>query len=215
MILYGFWRSTATWRVRIVLATKGIAYEYRPVNLRREGGGEQHDGAYRALNPMRQVPLLVTEEGGREVRLAQSVAIAEYIEERFPDPPLLPADRLARARVRQIVEIINSGIQPLQNTAVQIHVKDDLGRDDVAWIKTWVGRGLEALEAAVRDTAGAFAVGDALTLADVFIAPQIDFARRFAIDLGPHPTLVRVEAATAGLPAFRDAHALRQIDAPH
>src|SRR5882757_2136348 len=121
MILYGFWRSSATWRVRLVLGLKDLAYEYRAVNL-IENGGEQNRPAYAELNPMRQVPLLeIQEDDGRTVRIAQSLAIAEYLEERFPLPPLLPVGRVDRARVRQIAEAINSGIQPLANTSVRLH----------------------------------------------------------------------------------------------
>jgi len=209
MKLYGFWRSTATWRVRIALAYKGCAYDYQPVDL-RGGGGEQHRPEYGEINPMRQVPVLQLEGGAR---LMQSLAIIEYLEERWPTPPLLPADPIARARARQIAEIMNSGIQPLQNTGVHQHL-ESLGVDHESWVRHWVGRGLGALETTVAGTAGRFAVGDAVSVADVCLVPQLYFARRFGLDLAACPTLVRVEAACAELPAFQQAHAERQPDAP-
>ena len=212
MKLYGFWRSTATWRVRIGLAYKGLDYEVQPIHLRK-GGGEQHGEAYRAMNPMEQVPLLELNEDGRVVRLTQSVAILEYLEERFPEPRLLPADPLLRARVRQLAEMVNAGIQPLQNTSTQLWVKDTLGADEKAWTRHWVGRGLTALEACVAGCAGRFSVGDSVTFADLFLVPELDFARRFLIPLDAYPTLARIDAACAELPAFQQAHADRQPDA--
>lgn len=213
--LHGFWRSTATWRVRIGLEYKGIAYDYQPVHLRK-GGGEQNTDEYRAKNPMRQVPLLELDDGGDGAsprRLAQSVAILEYLEERFPEPRLLPADPVARARARQLVEMTNSGIQPLQNTAVQRHVKHALKADDEAWLRHWVSRGLEALEIVTSETAGTFSIGDAVSLPDLFLVPELYFARRCSIPLDPYPTLVRIDAACAEIPAFARAHAEKQPDA--
>ena len=213
MVLYGYWRSTATWRVRIALAHKGIDYELCPIDLRRAGGGDQHRPEYRAKNPMGQVPLLELDDEGRHVRLAQSLAILEYLEERWPTPPLLPQSRSDRARARQIAEMINSGIQPLQNTGVQEHVRQ-LGVDELAWVGHWVPRGLAALETVVADGAGRFCVGDSVTFADVCLVPQLEFSRRFQIDLTPFPTLVRIANTCAGLDAFERAHADRQPDKP-
>jgi maleylpyruvate isomerase len=212
MILYGFWRSSATWRVRIMLGLKGLAYENRSVNLIE---GQQHRPEYAALNPIRQVPLLeLAEEDGRVVRLAQSLAIAEYLEERFPTPALLPPNRVNRARVRQIAETINSGIQPLGNTSVRKYVTDVLGADDAAWCRHWLSGGLGAVEAMVKTTAGRFAFGDTPTLADVCIVPQMFHAKRFGVDVAPFGTLLRVERACEEIDAFERAHALRQPDAP-
>ena len=212
--LYGFWRSSATWRVRIMLGLKRIDFEVRPVNL-LENGGEQNRPEYAAKNPMRQVPVLeILEDDGRTFRLAQSIAIAEYLEERFPDPPLLPKDRVTRARVRQIAETVNSGIQPLANTSVRLFVRDTLGSDDAAWCKHWLSRGLAAVEAMVELTAGRFAVGDAPTLADVCIVPQLFHARRFGVGMAGLETLLAVERACMELEPFARAHAERQVDAP-
>jgi maleylpyruvate isomerase len=212
MILHGFWRSSATWRVRIGLEVKGLAYEVRPVHLRRAGGGDQHRPEFREKNPMEQVPVLEVEDEGRTLRLTQSLAILEYLDERWPDPPLLPKTRELRARARQIAEIINSGIQPLQNTGVQQHVKE-LGLDDAAWVRRWVEKGMAALESVVAQTAGQYAVGDVLSIADVCIVPQTEFSKRFGIDPSVYPALARVAAACGALEPFRRAHADRQPDA--
>ncbi|WP_394834632.1 maleylacetoacetate isomerase [Pendulispora rubella] len=214
MILYGFWRSSATWRARLMLGLKGLAYEYRAVNL-IENGGEQNRPDYVERNPMRQVPLLeVHEEDGSLVRIGQSLVIAEYLEERFPLPRLLPLGRAERARVRQVAETVNSGIQPLANTAVRIYVHDVLGSDDAAWCRHWVGRGLTAVEAMVQSNAGPFAFGDAPTLADVCIVPQLFHARRFGVDTNAFEALSRIEKACYELDVFARAHAELQPDAP-
>ena len=213
MILYGFYRSSATWRVRIALLLKKLDYELRPVNLIRAGGGDQFRPEHAARNPMQQVPVLEVEEDGKKVHLAQSVAILEYLEERYPDPPLFPASRLLRARARQIAETVNSGIQPLQNTAVRVHV-ESLSIDADAWIRHWVTKGLAALEALVGETAGRYCIGDAVTVADLFVVPELEFAKRFALDLAAYPTLVRIGLACGELEAFQRAHASRQPDAP-
>jgi maleylpyruvate isomerase len=211
--LYGFWRSTATWRVRIGLSHKGLDYEVQPVDLRKDGG-EQHSEAYRALNPMRQVPLLEFEEGGRTVRLTQSLAILEYLEERYPEPRLLPSEQLLRAQARRLAEMVNAGIQPLQNTSTQKYIRATLESDPDVWTRHWVSLGLTALDVAVAESAGRFAVGDAVSVADACIVPEMFFARKLGLDVEPYPTLVRIDAACASLPAFQRAHAQQQPDAP-
>jgi maleylpyruvate isomerase len=212
MRLYGFWRSTATWRVRIALAYKGIDYEYIPVHLQRDGG-EQHRTEFRAMNPIGHVPVLELAIEGHERRIAESMAILELLDELHPSPALLPSDSFLRARARQLALLVVSGIQPLQNTAVQHWVANELGTDAVAWNRHWVTRGLVALETLARETAGAYAVGDAVSFADVCIAPQLHFARRFGIDLEPFPTLRAIDRACAALPSFVHAHADNQPDA--
>lgn len=214
MRLYGYWRSSSTWRVRIALRHKGIAYDDRPVHLLREGG-EQHSPEYRALNPMEEVPTLELEhQGAGRLRLGQSLAIIQYLEAVKPDPPLLPADPYLRARAWQLAEIVNSGVQPFQNASVLRRIKEDLRGDDLAWVRHFIGRGLRALEALATETAGTFLVGDAVSVADLCLVPQLYGARRFGVDLAPFPVLVRVEAACEALPAFADAHPDRQSDAP-
>lgn len=212
MKLYGYWRSSCSWRVRISLNLKGLSYEDVPVHLVKDGG-EQHGEAHRARNPMRTVPTLEVTEGGRVHHLSQSLAILEYLEERHPSPALLPAEPLARARVRMLAEMVNSGIQPLQNLSVLQRLKGELRADEKAWSAYWIQRGLEALQVAVQETAGTYCVGEAVSLADLCLVPQLYNARRFGVDLEPFGLLTRIESACAGLPAFQAAHPDRQPDA--
>ena len=214
MKLYGYWRSSSAWRVRIALAWKGVPYEYQAVHLVRDGG-EQHGAAYRAVNPMEEVPTLELEEeeDGKVRRLTQSLAIIDYLEAYAPSPPLLPRAPFLRARVRQLAEIINAGTQPLQNSGVLARVKQ-VGGDEQAWARHYIARGLGALELAAKETAGAFLVGEAVSVADVLLVPQLYNARRFAVPLDPYPLLTRIEAACVSLPAFADSHPDKQPDAP-
>ncbi len=211
MKLYSYFRSSASYRVRIGLGLKGLTYEYIPVNLVRDGG-EQFGEAHRARNRMEQVPVLVTEENGVTIELTQSVAILEYLDERYPEPRLLPADRLARAYVRRAVEIVNSGIQPLQNLSIMREVAR-LGGDDKAFARAANERGLAALEIEAKARAGRFFLGDTPTMADVFLVPQMFGARRFKVDLTPFPTLVRIDEELAKIPAVAAAHPDKQPDA--
>ena len=210
MILYDYWRSSSAWRVRIALHFKGIPFERRVVNLIKDGG-EQH-----AADVPRAQPVAAgagADHSTTAARIAQSMAIIDYLEERFPAPPLLPADPWLRARARQLAEMVNSGIQPLQNLAVLDHVQ--AGGVD----RERVGAPLHRARARRRskpprsETAGTFLVGDAPSLADVYLIPQLYSARRFGVDLAPFPTLLRVEAACAALPAFAAAHPDAQSDA--
>lgn len=212
MKLYNYWRSSASWRVRIGLNLKGLSYEYVPVHLVKDGG-EQHSEAYRAINPMRSVPTLELTEAGQVRRLAQSMAILEYLEERHPSPALLPADPYLRARCRMAAEIVNSGIQPLQNLGVLQRIKGELKGDDKAWSAYWIDRGLTAFQASIQETAGTYCFGDSVSFADIFLIPQLFGARRFGVDLAPYALLTRIEEACASLPAFQAAHADRQPDA--
>jgi maleylpyruvate isomerase len=199
--------------VRIALNLKGLAYEYVPVHLLQDGG-QQNTEAYRAKNPMRTVPTLeVTEEGAPPRYLAQSLAILEFLEERHPSPALLPQDAFGRARVRMLAELVNSGIQPLQNLSVMQHVKRELGQDDKAWSVHWISRGMAALQQSVQESAGRYCVGDSVSFADVCLVPQLYACRRFGVDPAAYPVLARIEAACASLPAFQAAHADRQPDA--
>lgn len=207
-----YWRSSSTWRVRIALHWKGLDYEAVPVHLVRDGG-EQHRAEHSALNPMEQIPVLLVD--GQP--LAQSVALVEFLEEVAPTPPLLPAAPLDRARVRQLVEVVNAGIQPLQNLSVLQALEGNYGvtkEGRSAWSRHWIHRGFVALEEHVGRWAGRYSFGDAVTLADLYLVPQLYNARRFAVDLAPFPTLLRVEEALSQLPAFVAAHPDNQPDAP-
>lgn len=212
MKLYSYWRSSCSWRVRIALNLKGLAYTYEAVHLLKDGG-QQNTEAYRALNPMRTVPTLEFEEGGVVRRLSQSMAILEYLEERYRTPALLPAEPLLRARARMLAEMVNSGIQPLQNLSVLQFVKHEMKGDDKSFAAHWNARGLTALEAAVKETAGTYCLGETVSFADVYLVPQLYGARRYGVDLTPFPTLTRIEAACEKLPAFQAAHPDRQPDA--
>jgi maleylpyruvate isomerase len=210
--LYTFWRSSSAWRVRIGLALKGLPHELVTVNL---AAGEQFDAAHRARSPLAQVPVLEVEEGGRTLRLVQSMAILEWLDERFSSPPLLPPDPEGRARVRALAEHVNSGTQPLQNAVVLRTLKEKLPGYERVWAQLHIGRGLEGLEQAVNDGgAGRFCHGDAPGLADCYLVPQLYNARRYGVDVEPFPTLRRIEEACAALPAFQAAHPDRQPDAP-
>lgn len=211
MKLYGYWRSSCSWRVRIALGLKGVQWEYVPVHLLE---GEQHASEHSSKNPMGQVPVLEVERDGKLHMLGQSLAIIEYLEETHPEPALLPRDPIARARTRQLAEIVNSGIQPMQNLGVLEHLAVVApSADKKAWAAHFVGRGLAALETLARRTAGRYLVGDDVTLADVCLVPQLYGARRFGVALESFPTLTAVEARLGELEAFDKAHADRQPDA--
>ena len=213
LTLLGYWRSSASYRVRIGLNLKALPYEYVAVNLVAPGGGEQLAEPYRSRNPMGQVPtLLVEEDDGATVALRQSLPILEYLDERFGEPPLLPADRTLRAHARALAEVVNSGIQPLQNLSVTRRLAA-LGVDDKAWVRAVVSDGLVALERQVADTAGRFCVGDHPTIADCCLVPQLYSARRFGVAVEHFPTLSRIERACAERPAFSAAHPDLQPDA--
>lgn len=213
MKLYSYWRSSSAWRIRIALHWKGLPFEYVPVHLVEEGG-QQFKPEHRARNPMAQVPVLEWEEGGVVRHLAQSMAILEWLEETHPERPLLPKEPWARAQARMLAEHCNSGIQPLHNQAVLKKAKELAPDGDKLWGKYWLDRLLPQLEAAAARSAGRYCVGDAVSIADCCLAPQLFAARRFGGDLSVAPTLTRIEAALMELPAFQAATPERQPDAP-
>jgi len=211
--LYTYFRSSAAYRVRIALALKGLVYESVPVHLLR-GGGEQLQAAYRAVNPAALVPAL-QDEGAT---LTQSLAILEYLEETHPAPALLPPDAAGRARVRALALTMACDIHPLNNLRVQNYLTSVLGADDAArtaWMHHWMALGLEAIEAQLaRDPqTGLCCHGDAPTVADCCLVPQVFNARRFGLDLAPYPTVRRIAEHCEGLPPFQAAHPARQPDA--
>ncbi len=199
VVLHDFWRSSAAYRVRIVLNLKGVAYRSVPVDL---AGGEQRGAAYRALNPLGLIPLL--EIDGH--RLSQSLAIIDYLDARFAQPKMVSADPAERARTLAQALTIAAEIHPLQNLRVQNYLRDELGQDAAAisgWLHRWLGDGLAALEAQAPE-AGLFG-GAAPSLADVCLVPQMYSARRFELPLENLPRLVRIDAALRELPAFAAA----------
>ena len=212
-ILYGYWRSSASYRVRMALNLKNVAYEHRAVHLVRDGG-QQHAPGYTALNPQAQVPTLV--HGDRV--LTQSLAILEYLEEVFPTPALLPGDPDGRARVRALCGVIACDTHPLNNLGVLKYLVGTLGVDEdgkLAWYRHWVARGLDAFERllAGSDETGRFCHGDTPTLADCCLLPQVYNARRFNCDESNWPEIRRICAELDTISALRDAAPENQPDA--
>ena len=205
MILHGYWRSSAAWRVRIVLALKGLSVEQVPHHL-RDGGQRAPD--YLALNPQGLVPALQTDDG--QV-LTQSLAICEYLEEIAPEPSILPGDAAMRARIRAAALVVAADIHPIQNLKILRRIKA-FGQDEQAWARQVIDEGLDALEVLLATTPGPFAFGAAPTLADVCLVPQMANARRFGCDLR-WPRLQAIEAECLKLDAFRLTAAEHQPDA--
>ena len=211
--LYTYWRSSAAYRVRIALAVKGLQYEAVPRHLLRDGG-EQRSPGYLALNPQGLVPAL--EHDGHVV--TQSLAICEYLEEIHPQPPLLPADPLGRAAVRAMALAVACDIHPLNNLRVQQYLRGELGQDDATvsrWTRHWIDRGFVALEQLIARHSGdgRHCYGSSVTLADVFVVPQVYNARRAQLDLSPYPRLGAVVQYLESVPAFAAARPEAQPDA--
>jgi len=213
MKLYTFFRSSASYRVRIALNLKGLQYEQAPIHLRR-GGGEQLSAAYKAINPQALVPAL--EDGGKI--LTQSLAIIEYLEERYPQPRLLPRDPADKALVRSMALIIACEVHPIQNLRVLQYIKREYNQSDEQvnrWAQHWIDLGLAALEQMIVAQArrGRFCFGDTPTLADICLVPQLGNARRYGCDLSPYPAIIEIEKNCMTLPAFADAAPEKQPDA--
>jgi maleylacetoacetate isomerase len=205
LTLSTYWRSSCSFRVRIALNYKKLTYESQHVNIVT---GEQNSPEYLALNPIGHVPTLHVDG----VAYVESVAIMELLEELYPEPALLPKSPQDRARVRALVETINAGIQPLQNLIVLGRVGGDDQEKRNAWMKFFITRGLGAFEALASEK-GPFAFGDAFTMADVCLVPQIFAARRVGVDLTPFPRVVRADAAASALPFVAAARPEAQADA--
>lgn len=206
VVLYDYFRSSASYRVRIALNLKGVEYEQRPVNL---ASGAQEDEAFRQLNPQGLVPML--EIDGH--RLTQSLAIIVYLDQRFPEPPLMPADLVDSARVRSLAMAVACDIHPLNNLRVLKYLRGNLGVSEEAkdeWYRHWVEEGLAALEEMARPHAGTFLFGDAPTIADICLVPQLYNARRFSVPLTDYPTLRRADETASAHAAFAAAHPDRQ-----
>lgn len=207
--LYSYWRSSCSWRVRLALGFKGLPAEIIPVHLVKNGG-EQFSEQYSQLNPMNQVPTLLLDDGRL---LTQSVAIIEFLEETFPSPALFPEDTYLRARMRELVEIVNSGIQPFQNLKLLLRLEELQPGIKLSWGKEVIESGLHALEKKSLQTSGRFLIGDQFTAADCCLIPQLYNARRFNCDLAQFPTLIKVETSCKELNFFSIAHPDSQIDA--
>jgi maleylacetoacetate isomerase len=206
VILYSYWRSSAAYRVRTALAWKGIDYEVRAIDLR---AGAHRDAEYLGVNPQGLVPCLI--DGDAVIN--QSLAIIEYLEERYPEPALLPKDSVKRAKARAAAAVIAADIHPINNLRVLGYLKRECGQDQTSldrWIAHWIGEGFAVLEA----NAGApYLFYDSVTIADLCLVPQFYNARRFGVDLSAFPKLIAVERNLLALPAFTAAHPDRQPDA--
>jgi maleylacetoacetate isomerase len=213
MKLYTFFRSSASYRVRIALNLKGLSYEQSAIHLRR-GGGEQLGAAYKAINPQALVPAL--DDNGKI--LTQSLAIIEYLEEKYPKPPLFPTDPADKAQVRSMAMVIACEVHPIQNLRVLNYVKATYNQTDAQvnqWAQHWIDLGLSAIEQMIVAQAkrGKFCFGDAPTLADICLVPQLGNARRYSCDLSKYSAILEIEKNCMALPAFANAAPEKQPDA--
>jgi maleylacetoacetate isomerase len=209
MRLHDYWRSSAAYRVRIALNLKGLAYQQISIDLR---AGAQRSSAYRARNPQGLVPFL--QDG--DVGLGQSFAIMEYVEERYPKPPLLPRAPAARADVRALALLIVCEIHPLNNMRVLQYLERQSGvaePDRLAWYRHWIGQGFEPIEAVLADRGDPFCFGDTPTMADLCLVPQVYNARRYTCDLEPYPTIRAIDQRCRQIDAFAGAAPELQPDA--
>ena len=207
MKLYTYFRSSAAYRVRIALNLKGVAYDLVSINLLT---GEQREEGYRAINPQGRVPSLDI----GVATLIQSPAILEYLDECYPEPPLLPVGAVNRAKVRAVASLIGCDIHPLNNSGTIAYLKKRLGHDQATadeWYAHWVREGFDAIERLIEP--GPYAFGSRITLADVYLVPQVFNARRFNVSLDSYPKIAAVDAACAGHKAFQDAAPASQPDA--
>ena len=214
LVLHTYWRSSAAYRVRIALHLKGLAFESVPVHL-VQAGGQQRTPAFAARNPQRLVPTL---QHGDAV-LTQSLAIIEYLDEVWPEPPLLPSTARGRQRVRELAQLVACEIHPLNNLRVMRFLEHEWNvpqPEREVWLKHWMVEGLGAFEALLEahPSTDAFCDGTTPGLADCCLVPQLYNARRFGVDLSPFPTLLRIEQACLALPAFDAARPEKQPDAP-
>ncbi len=210
MKLFGYWRSSATYRVRIALELKGVEYDYEPVNLLK---GEQRSPAHLHRNPQGLVPAFETEEGAI---ITQSTAIIEYLEERYPETPLLPADSEGRAKARAIAATVACEAQPFMNLRIQNYLKEECEFDAAAmgdWLQRWTGGAMASIEALIGGDKGKFCVGDRPGMADAFLVPQVFGALRFGIDLSKQPRILEIYERCNAMEPFIRAHPKNQPDA--
>jgi maleylacetoacetate isomerase len=210
LILYNYFRSSASYRVRIALELKNLKYEYRAVQLIKDGG-EHNQASYRELNPMGEVALLIH----KGARVGQSMAILLYLDDCYPTPPLFPKDPLAKAQVVQFCENINSGIHPIQNLKVLQELEKRFGIDQTgkdSWAGHWIQEGFKSLEKILKQSAGKYCFGNEVTAADCYLVPQFLNAHRFKLDVSPFPNISRICEAALATEAFKKAHPDHQPD---
>jgi len=210
-ILYSYYRSSCSYRVRIALYHKGIDFEYHPIHLVKDGG-EQLKDPYLKLNPKGEVPFFVDNEVG----IAQSMAISLFLEDKYPQKNLLPKDPLKKAHCIQLCEMINSGIQPIQNLKVLKYLVTDLSLSQEVkpkWAHHWISEGFDALESFLEDLSGDFCLGNEFTLADCFLVPQVYNANRFKVDLDKYPHIKKINENCLNLDAVKKADPAVQPDA--
>ncbi|EPZ35295.1 Maleylacetoacetate isomerase domain-containing protein [Rozella allomycis CSF55] len=207
--LYSYYRSSCSWRVRIALNLKKIEYQIVPVNLLKN---EQNSGEYSHINPSHLVPSIeLKNESGQTIILGQSVAILEFLEERYNNVPLLPKDLIKRAKVREIVQMIASDIQPIQNLRVLNEVEVEKKNE---WGSFWINKGFEAIEQVLTQSSGLYCVGDDITMADVLLVPQVYNAERFSVDMNKFPKIKSINERLCRIDAFSIAHPKNQPDCP-
>jgi len=207
--LYSYWRSSAAYRVRIALNLKGLDYEQKPIDLRT---GAQSGVGYKLLNPQGFVPYLIDGDVG----LNQSLAIIEYLDETYPDPPLVGTDPITRARARAAAQIVACDIHPINNLRILKYLKAEMGQEQDAiddWYRHWMAEGFKPLEEIAEASPGPYLFGDTVTLADICLAPQMYNARRLRADTSKFPSLVEADKALMKLPAFLKARPEAQPDA--
>nr|ACO15091.1 Probable maleylacetoacetate isomerase 2 [Caligus clemensi] len=209
-VLYSYFRSSCSWRVRIALNLKGVEFETKAVHLVKDGG-EQLKDAYKDVNPMAQVPTLVHEG----LTLTQSMAIMEYLEEKYSSEgsSLLPKDPIDRAHVREISEVISSGTQPIQNLSVMLKFSSEADKRS-EWSNYWITKGFQGLEALLSKYSGKYCVGDEVSMADCCLIPQVYNANRFKVDMSSFPIISRICKGLESLEAFQKAHPTAQPDCP-
>lgn len=213
MTLYGYFRSSTSYRTRIAMNLKGLDYDYIAINLAQD---EQLQNEFLSLNPQGLLPVLQADD----LLLFQSPAILEWLEEVYPENPLLPKDAAGRIRVRALSAMIGCDIHPLNNRRVLQYLRNELSVDEaevIKWCNRWISEGFAALEKRlVADkTRGKFCYGDSPTFADCYLIPQVSSARRFEVDLNPYPNIVQIDAHCRTLKAFADADPMQQPDAPN
>lgn len=210
LVLYNYFRSSTSYRVRLALHLKNLPFEYVPVNLLK---GEQHSPEYRKINPLGGVPTLIHD--GKII--PESFAIIEYLDEVFPQHPLFPKDAYIKARIRQFCEVINSFMHPMGNLKTLQYLEKNHGYSQdqkEQWVQHWAHQGLEVLEKTLKEFAGTYSFGEAITTADVFLIPQILTCQRFKVDMSKYPSLMKVNEACLNIEGFKMAHPFRQIDTP-